>query len=75
MSFPWETVEKRRKRENDEELARRAIAVFHRQHRDAVDRINAATDAEIDQALTEFLRKQAPRARGIRLMPRREPRE
>lgn len=75
MSFPWETVEERRKRENDEELARRAIAVFHRQYRDAVDRVNAATDAEIDQAMADILRKQAERPHGIRPARKKETRE
>ena len=66
MSFPWETEKARRQREKDEEFARRAVADFHKQYRGAVDRINSATDSEIDEAMADILRRQAARPRGIR---------
>jgi len=59
MSFPWETPAQRRKREADEEFALREVFAF--QHRQHVDKVNRATEEEINAAMAEILRKQRER--------------
>ena len=56
MTFPWITEAQRRKDEAGEAEARKAV--FRLQDQQHVDRVNLATDEEINAAMAEILRKQ-----------------
>jgi len=56
MTFPWITEAQRRKEEADEAEARKAV--FRLQYQQHVDRVNRATDEEINAAMAEIHRKQ-----------------
>jgi hypothetical protein len=58
MSFPWIAEAQRRKQQEDEAFAARAVAEFTQKYRDHLNRINRATDSEIDAAMADILRRQ-----------------
>jgi hypothetical protein len=58
MSFTWITPAQRRKQETDEAFAAEQMAKFARQYQDHVERINRATDADLNEAMAEIHRQQ-----------------